>query len=124
MSAATPVDGNLKNELGRKKDQLQLFPVAGIREGATAMVEGAGKYGPFNWRYGRVELMQYVGAVLRHAYAIADGEWIDSESAVGKTHLAGILASAAIIADAKESSVLDLKGWPGDTEEFLRDIPS
>lgn len=100
------IDGNLKNVRGREKPQIQLFPVAGIIDGALAMVEGAEKYGPGNWRHDHIDLMQYLRAILAHTYAIIEGEDVDPESAHMKLHLGGVLASAAIIADAREAGVL------------------
>lgn len=102
--AYAPVDGNLKNERGRAKAQVQLFPPAGIILGSDAMVHGATKYGSYNWRSGSVELMTYLGAILRHTLALIDGQDFDEES--GKLHLAHILATAAIIADANSCGVL------------------
>lgn len=115
------VDGNLKNELGKRKAQIQLFPAAGIIVGSDAMVEGADKYGPFNWRSGEVQMQQYLRAILAHTYAMLDGEDVDPESATGKTHLAGILASAAIIADAIEVGVIKDDRVHGPAAEMLRE---
>jgi hypothetical protein len=115
------VDGNLKNAMGKKKAQIQLFPAAGIIVGSDAMAEGAEKYGPYNWRSGKVELMQYLRAILAHTYALLDGEDLDPESATGKSHLSGILASAAIIADADVIGVLvDDRPPKGEAGEQLR----
>jgi len=115
-------DGNLKNQMGSRKAQIQLFPMAGVILGSDAMAEGAAKYGPFNWREGRVELMQYLRGILAHTFALIDGEDVDPESATGKTHLAGILAGAAIIADAIEIGVLiDDRPTGGPAARMLRE---
>jgi dATP/dGTP diphosphohydrolase len=115
-----PIDGNLKNERGRAKAQVQLFPPAGIILGSDAMVHGAEKYGPYNWRSGSVELTQYLAAILRHTLAILDGQDYDEDS--NKKHVAHILATAAIIADADEYGVLvDDRSDAGPATQMLRD---
>lgn len=99
-------DSDLKSDAGRRKAQLQLVPPSMVVETSDAMAEGAAKYGPYSWRRKRVEMAQYLGAILRHTLALLDGEDVDPESPVGKTHLSGILASAAIIVDAREAGTL------------------
>lgn len=121
ISSGAPVDGNLKNAAGKAKAQIQLFPAAGIIVGTDAMTEGAAKYGAFNWRTGSVEMLQYLRAIEAHCLAMIDGEDIDPESATGKSHLSGILASAAIIADAIEVGVLVDDRVPGFAGRMLRE---
>jgi hypothetical protein len=67
---------------------------------AIGLKEGAEKYGPWNWRSTKVEVMTYVGAIYRHMAAFVDGEDIDPDSPVGKKHLDGVAASLAILIDA------------------------
>jgi hypothetical protein len=64
------------------------------------MKEGAVKYGAYNWRTSKVELMTYIGGALRHLLAIIDGEDVDPESTTGKLHLEGVAANMAIALDA------------------------
>ena len=110
------VDGNLKNERGRAKRQLQLVPLAGLEGFAEAMEDGARKYGPFNWREGRVEYMQYLGAILRHTTALIDGE--DEATDSHLHHLKHVGATAAIILDAIKAGVL-VDDRPGFMEDRI-----
>lgn len=96
---------NPKEAEGAKKLPLQLVPPAAEREMALALAEGAGKYGPWNWREAGINLETYIGAMKRHINAIARGEDIDPLS--GVSHLGHILAGAAIVVDAAEHGMLN-----------------
>lgn len=116
--------GSLKNAAGKRKAQVQLFPPSAIIHGADALAEGAAKYGAYNWREpgSEVELMQYIGAIKRHVDAILDGEDIDPESKNGKTHWAGIIATAAVVIDATEvGTLVDDRPPTGTAAQMLRD---
>lgn len=113
-----PVVGqNPKQAFGDKKIPLHLAPPAAIAEMCTALREGAMKYGAWNFRSTEVEIMTYIGAIKRHLDALIEGEWIDPDPFIlpdgtevtdipHKTHIAGILASAAIIADTYHGHML------------------
>lgn len=90
---------NPKDLLGIKKCRLDLVPNALAISAAPAMLLGAQKYGPFNWREKDVRLTVYLGAIKRHVAAYEDGEEVDEES--GYSHLGHAAACLAIIADAK-----------------------
>ena len=107
-------DSNPKQAFGDKKLPLHLVPPAATAYIAMALREGAEKYGAWNFRETRIELMTYIAAIKRHCDAIIEGEWIDLDPIMHpdgyeitdlpkKPHLAGILASAAIIADQWEA---------------------
>lgn len=108
---------NPKQAYGDKKLPLQLIPPAASAYIAMGMREGAIKYGAWNFRDTQIELMTYIGAIKRHCDAILEGEWIDTDPIIGpdgveitdlpkKPHLAGIMSSAAILADQYESGRL------------------
>jgi len=99
-----PVDGNLKNVVSKSKAQLQVVPMALLVGVSEAMVDGASKYGPFNWREGRVEYMQYIGAMMRHIAALIDGEDEADDSHIH--HLKHVGATVGILLDAMECNVL------------------
>ena len=109
-------DPNPKQAYGDRKVPLQLIPPAAEVYMAVALREGAFKYGAWNYRESPIELMTYVGAIKRHLAAIVNGEWVDLDPVVNadrtvlmappKPHLAGILGSAAILADAYENGNL------------------
>lgn len=93
-----------KGEAGAKKPQLQLIPpVLGV-ETAKALVDGAGKYGAWNWRLTNVEMMTYLGAMKRHIDALIDGEDVDPKS--GAHHLGHVAAGCGIVLDARKHGTL------------------
>jgi len=99
-------DNNLKNSVGRTKAQLGLLPPVATIVGSMAMEDGAEKYGPYNWRQedSSVEYMQYLNAILRHVYALMDGEDHADDSKVH--HLGHVIATAGILLDAQGCGTL------------------
>lgn len=98
---AVKVDpANPKQAFGDKKVQLQLVPPALDLSAAKGLTEGAGKYGPYNWRSTKIKMTVYIAALKRHLAALQDGEDVDPESPVGKLHIDGLAANVAILADA------------------------
>jgi len=93
-----------KGEAGKAKSQLQLLPPSFNRETAKALACGSKKYGPWNWRTDKVELMTYLGAMRRHIDAMMSGEDLDPES--GAHHLGHVAAGCAIVIDAAEHGQL------------------
>lgn len=83
---------------------LSLFPDTAIIGGAMAMLEGACKYGRFNYRIVGVRASVYVDAESRHMKAWNNGEDIDTDS--GLPHLYKALACIAILIDAEECGML------------------
>lgn len=122
---------NPKQVYGDKKVPLQLMIPAAEIYTCLALREGAIKYGAWNFRENDIELMTYIGAMRRHLNAIVDGEWIDPSyecEVQGKTivipekpHLAGVLASGAILADSYErSTVIDNRPKTGSAPRLLK----
>jgi hypothetical protein len=99
--ATTP---NPKDLLGAKKISLTKFPMAGLLHGAHAMMDGANKYGPYNWREKSVQAHIYVDAALRHLTAWFEGEEIAQDS--GVHHLGHAMACCAILLDAQAHKAL------------------
>lgn len=93
-----------KKDAGEQKPQLQLIPPALNVEVAKALQCGAAKYGPWNWRNNKVEMMTYLGALRRHIDCVLNGEDIDPES--GAHHLGHIAAGCAIVLDARQHGTL------------------
>lgn len=122
---------NPKQQYGDLKVPLQLVPPAAKIYIALGLREGVFKYGAWNYRSTDIELMTYVGAIQRHIDAIVDGEWYDNEPVINaagevlnvppKPHLAGLMASAAILADSYErSAVIDNRPIAGPCSYLLR----
>lgn len=68
------------------------------------MMNGAEKYGAYNWRGNPVVAHIYVDAAMRHLLAWFDGEETAQDS--GCHHLAHAMACMAILLDAKETGNL------------------
>lgn len=89
---------------------------------AVCMMDGARKYGPFNWRENAVTASIYVDATMRHIFAFMDGEVNAADS--GRPHLGHALASLAILIDAYEIDKLvddrPPSGANGFNATFLR----
>ena len=104
----SPLDDKIgvdpKGAVGALKAPLHLNPPAGSEEQAKAHRLGAEKYGPFNWRQNKVELLTYIAALKRHIDRIMDGEDIDPES--GAHHLGHVMAGSAIVLDAQRHGML------------------
>lgn len=100
-----PAQKDPKAEAGSKKCPLHLLPPHPLRETAWVHALGAKKYGAFNWLESGVSLGTYIGAIMRHLLAMADGEWLDPESQ--HPHAAHIAASCNILMDAENANKLD-----------------
>lgn len=66
---------------------------------ATAFMEGALKYGKFNWRHAGVRASVYISALQRHLDKWVAGEEVDPET--GVKHLANAMACLGILMDAQ-----------------------
>lgn len=95
---------NPKDLIGMKKPRLSLVPPAGLVYAALAMANGADKYGPYNWREKKVQVMIYLEAAMRHILSYQDGEEKAKDS--GVPHLGHALACLLIIIDALETGNL------------------
>ena len=93
-----------KGDAGKLKPQLQLVPPVLNEAVAKALATGAARYGPWNWRGNKVEMMTYIGAMKRHLDALLDGEDVAPDS--GVHHLGHIAASCAIALDAARHGTL------------------
>lgn len=106
-----------KRAAGALKPQLQLIPPVFNELVAAALSQGARRYGPWNWRENKVEMMTYLGAMKRHIDALLDGEDIAPDS--GVHHLGHIAASCAIVLDAgKHGTLVDNRPPSGRQANF------
>lgn len=112
---------NPKDLIGSKKVPLSLLPVAGLIHEAMAMRDGAGKYGPHNWREYPVIASIYVDACQRHIMAWFDGEECAADS--GQHHLGHAKACLGILLDAMENGKLsDDRPLPGAAPRLLAEM--
>jgi hypothetical protein len=110
---------NPKDALGMKKPDMSVVPPSSILHLASAMMDGANKYGPFNWRGNKVLARIYVAAAMRHLMQYLDGEDVDPTS--GVHHLGHAMACCAILLDARETGNLaDNRPTPGAAGDMIR----
>lgn len=95
---------NPKDIVGAKKIDLSLLPPAGVIHGAHALVDGAAKYGPYNWREHKIQCMIYLSAAMRHLQAFQDGEDLAPDSECH--HLGHVIGCCSILLDAIETGNL------------------
>lgn len=113
-------DGNPKTRFGMAKPPLALIPGPALVHMAEAFRDGAGKYGPANWREDPVTTSTYVNAALRHILSYYDGETNADDS--GVHHLAHALGCLAIILDAEEQGTLnDDRPTAGRTAALIKE---
>jgi hypothetical protein len=116
---ATKLGPNPKDSLGIKKVSITKLPMVGIAHGSHAMMYGADKYGPYNWRDNAVIASIYIDATMRHLMA-----WFDQKEELaqdsGVHHLGHVLANMAILLDAQETgNLIDDRPHSGKAAEVL-----
>lgn len=112
---------NPKELVGSKKPDLSVVPPSSLLHLSTAMMNGAEKYGPFNWRDQPISARPYIAAAMRHLLSFLDGEDFSSDTAAAGApvhHLAHTMACCAILLDAIETEKLidnrpEVKGRAG-----------
>jgi hypothetical protein len=95
---------NPKDLVGNTKVSLTKLPAIAVAQGAMAMMDGAEKYGPYNWRDKEVIAGIYVDAALRHLQCWFEGQECASDSKVH--HLGHAIACCAILLDAQAKGKL------------------
>lgn len=90
---------NPKDRSGLAKPNLSIIPLTPLYEVALALIEGARKYGPWNWRKEKVDETVYVDAAIRHLNQWLCGEDIDPDS--GLPHISKAIAGLCILRDAQ-----------------------
>lgn len=112
---------NPKDAIGADKIPLHLWPEMASVLGSLAFLDGALKYGKFNFRAIGVRASIYVDAARRHLNAWMEGEDIDPES--GVPHLGHLLACAAILVEAQANGNLtDDRLYPSGYRKFINEM--
>lgn len=91
-------DTNPKDALGIRRVPTHLVPPRVIAELGLALLEGACKYGAYNWRAAGVRGSVYFDALQRHLGAWWEGENIDADS--GLSHVTKAIACLTIVRDS------------------------
>lgn len=89
---------NPKDLVAQVKLPIDLVPDSLDVIASLSFLEGALKYGRYNWRMKPVKFSVYVSALRRHSAKLNAGEWADPKSRV--PHISSIIACAGIIFDA------------------------
>ena len=119
---------NPKDAAGAAKPKLSNVPMRAVYEMASAMDDGAKKYGQVNWRGHPVLASVYYDAALRHLTAWFDGE--DKAADSGIDHRAHAMACMAVIIDAshhgcliddRPKSSVPLSTYFAERQKFLLD---
>lgn len=95
---------NPKDLLGAKKVSFTKFPPIAYLLGSRAMMNGAEKYGPYNWRTKKVQASIYVDAAIRHLLSWLSGEEEAPDSKIH--HLGHAIATIAVVLDAQMTACL------------------
>lgn len=111
---------NPKDLLGVKKVSITKLPAIAVAHAAHAMMNGADKYGPYNWRAKEVKASIYVDAALRHLYGWFEGQETAPDS--GVHHLGHAMACMAILLDAQETGNLVDDRPLGQTKSGFNDV--
>lgn len=96
---------NPKDVAGQCKVDETLIPDVALIHAAHAMMDGARKYGPYNWRDKKVKATVYVAAARRHIACWLEREEHAQDS--GVRHLGHAIACFAILLDAQAHGALE-----------------
>lgn len=123
LEVPTPAlkDTNPKDGIGATKLPLHLVPSTATALASLAHLDGALKYGKWNWRVAGVRASIYVDACKRHIEKWFHGEDDDPDN--GLPHLAMALACLNILIDAQACGKLhDDRPPRAPIEEFFNDL--
>ncbi len=112
----TTKSSNPKDVLAASEQRvlLHLIPSPALAHTAQALMDGARKYGPYNWRQEGVSAVTYISATMRHLRDYLDGEDEAADSQVH--HLGHAMACLAIILDGIElGNLVDDRPLPAPT---------
>ncbi len=114
-------DGNPKDLVGQTKAQMWLIPPAAKISLAEALMDGAKKYEPYNWREKGVRASVYLSAAERHIMSYLDGE--DHAKDSGVHHLGHAMACMAILLDAISlGNLVDDRPLAGQASSLLESV--
>lgn len=114
------ISTNPKDLVGNTKVSLSKLPVIAVAHGAMAMMDGASKYGAYNWRDKEVIASIYVDAAKRHLDCWFEGQEAASDSKVH--HLGHAIACCAILLDAQaKDKLVDDRPLDANDLSFMED---
>ena len=107
-------DTNPKDGVGSLKPSYSNVSVPVLYEVGAAMLEGARKYGGYNWRVAGIRTSVYIDAARRHLDAFWEGEDIDDDS--GLSHITKAIASLTVLRDAQIQGMVQNDDRPPSTQ--------
>lgn len=111
---------NPKQAVGDTKLPLHLVPASAIAAESLAFLNGALKYGAWNYRAEGIRASTYIAALKRHISRWEEGEEVDEE---GVMHLAAVRACAGMLIDGQAFGYLEDDRAPSvDLEGFYRKL--
>lgn len=117
-------DANPKDLLGRAKVSFTKLPDVAVIHGSHAMMNGADRYGSYNWRTKKVIASIYIDAARRHLASWFAGQEAAEDS--GVHHLGHAIACLAILLDAQATGNLvddrPVSGQPNLVEDLLKKL--
>lgn len=116
-----PYNVNPKDALAANKWPIHVVPDSLSVYATMSFLEGALKYGQFNWRAKPVHMSIYMAALDRHRKALNGGQWADPKTHV--PHVSSMLACAGIIGDARLCGTLIMDRPPlnSDVAQFMEE---
>lgn len=121
MTESNVKDTNPKDLVGQTKAQMWLTPPAAKIALAEALMDGAIKYQPYNWREKGVRVSVYLSAAERHIMDFLDGQDYAEDS--GVHHLGHAMACFAILLDAISlGNVVDDRPPKGRAPQLLEEV--
>lgn len=116
MADLTSKDTNPKDAIGVRKAGLSCVPMSVVAECGVAMLEGAAKYGRYNYRAVGVRASIYYDAVVgRHLLYWWEGQDIDPES--GLSHITKAIVGLMVLRDSMIQG-----NWVDDRPPSTRDL--
>lgn len=112
---------NPKDMVGTRKAGISCVPQAVLAELGVAMLEGACKYGRFNWRASGVRASVYLDALNRHIFQQwwDEGEDIDLDSQL--SHITKGISTLVVMRDAMIQGML-VDDRPPRSKPFMAEL--
>lgn len=114
---------NPKDMVGTRKAGISCVPQAVLAELGIALLEGACKYGRFNWRASGVRASVYLDALYRHVFLQwwDEGEDIDLDSQL--SHLTKGISTLTVLRDAMIQGMM-VDDRPPSSKPFMANLNS
>ncbi len=103
-NANSEIGINPKDKIGSLSVDFTLCPQSAYIEWALGHMDGATKYGPYNWRVEPIQARTYIAAAIRHLTDFLEDEQKAPDS--GVHHLGHAMSCCAILIDAEACGTL------------------